>query len=129
MKLLNKILFATDFSKSSEIAMHKAIDVAKIFNSEIFILHVIPTMELSNLNKKMIEKGVGNELKKVHDFIKLQGIKVNDIRLHVGIPFTNIMQEADNINANVIIMGSGSKKSSRTKLCSYSSRRSRKAVC
>lgn len=111
MKLLHKILLATDFSESSELAMHKAIQLAKSFDSEILILHVIPSMELSNLNKEMVQKGVKTELKKVYDKIKSEGLKVHDIGLQVGIPFVRIIKEADDNNVNVIIMGSGEKKS------------------
>jgi nucleotide-binding universal stress UspA family protein len=116
MKLLNKILLATDFSKSSEQAMHMAIRLAKIFNSEILILHVIPLMKISKLNKEMIEKSVGLELKRIHDKISSEGIKVNDIGLQSGIPFIRIIQESDKQNVNVILMGSGKKDEAEGKL-------------
>lgn len=112
MKLLHKILLATDFGQSSEQAMQMAIRLAKIFKSEILILHVIPAMELSKLNREMIENGVRKELKKIHDIISTQGIKVNDIGLSTGIPFIQIIQEAEKHNVNVIVMGNGDKKHS-----------------
>ena len=85
MKLLHKILFATDFSESAGKAMEQAIQLAKKFNSEIFVLHVIPSMELTKLNREMIEDGVGRELKKIHGHISSEGVKVHDIGLQVGI--------------------------------------------
>lgn len=110
MKLLHKILLATDFSKSAQQAMHRAIALAKIFNSEIHVLHVIPSMELSKLNREMIEKGVRVELKNIHDTIKSAGIAVHDIDLQVGIPFLRIIHEAAKHDVNVILMGSGEKE-------------------
>ncbi len=116
MKLLNRILLATDFSKSSEQAMHMAIRLAKIFNSEILTLHVIPSMEVSKLNQEMIEKGINLELKKINDKISSKGVLVNEIGLQRGIPFIRIIQEANKNNVNLILMGSGGKKTSGEKL-------------
>ena len=107
MKLLHKILFATDFSKSSEDALNMSMHLAKVFNSEIYVLHVIPSMELSRLNKEMIENGVRKELQKIYNRISEEGIKVHDIGLQIGIPFIRIIQEADKHDVNVILMGSG----------------------
>lgn len=107
MKLLHKILLATDFSKSSEHALDRSIYLAKLFNSEIYVLHVIPSMELSKLNKEMIENGVQRELQKIYNKISEEGIKVHDMVLQVGIPFTRIIQEADKHDVNVILMGGG----------------------
>jgi nucleotide-binding universal stress UspA family protein len=107
MKLLHKILLATDFSKSSEDALNMSMHLAKVFNSEIYVLHVIPSMELSRLNKEMIENGVRKELQKIYNRISEKGIKVHDIGLQIGIPFVRIIQEADKRDVNVILMGSG----------------------
>ena len=107
MKLLHKILFATDFSKSSEDALNMSMHLAKVFNSEIYVLHVIPSMELSRLNKEMIENGVRKELQKIYNRISEEGIKVHDIGLQIGIPFIRIIQEADKHDVNAILMGSG----------------------
>lgn len=113
MKLLNKILLTTDFSKSSEQAMHMAIQLAKIFDSEILTLHVIPSMEVSKLNQEIIENGVSLELKKINDEISSQGISVNEIGAQNGIPFIRIIEEADRNNVNVIVMGCGDKNTSK----------------
>ena len=95
MKLLHKILLATDFSESADWAMQQSIRLAKQFNSEIFLLHVIPMMELSKLNREMIEKGVGQKLQRVHDKISAEGVRVHDVGIQVGIPFMSIIQEAE----------------------------------
>lgn len=107
MKLLHKILFATDFSKSSERALDMSMHLAKLFNSEIYVLHVIPSMELSKLNKEMIENGVQRELQKIKNKISEEDIKVRDIGFQVDIPFIRIIQEADKHDVNVILMGGG----------------------
>jgi len=114
MKLLHKILLATDFSQSANEAMKRSIHLAKIFKSEILILHVIPSMEMSKLNKELIEKGVQAEIKKIYDKIRSEGIKVTDIGIKVGVPFIRIISEADKHNANVIVMGNADMQRERT---------------
>ena len=42
MKLLDKILVATDFSPGADDALQVAAFVAKHFHSEIILLHVVP---------------------------------------------------------------------------------------
>lgn len=110
MKLLNRILFATDFSASSEQAMHMAIRLAKAFHSEIVVLHVIPSMELSKLGREMIEQGVRRELQKIHDTIRAGGIRLIEPQIPVGQPFIHIIREAEKHNVNVIILGGGQNK-------------------
>jgi nucleotide-binding universal stress UspA family protein len=41
MKDLNAILFATDFSESSDYAFRYALSLAKKFNSRLLIIHII----------------------------------------------------------------------------------------
>ncbi len=47
MKLLEKILVATDFSPAADRAMRMAVHVAKTFRSELVLLHV--TRDLPDL--------------------------------------------------------------------------------
>ena len=60
MKLLEKILVATNFGKDSDQTIQAAVSVAKTFNSEIILLHVIPKVSgfptaVENLKKKVTE--------------------------------------------------------------------------
>ena len=42
MKLIEKILLAHDFSKSSEKVVATAVELAKIFHTEVVPIHVLP---------------------------------------------------------------------------------------
>ena len=60
MKLLEKILVATNFGKDSDQTVQAAVSVAKTFNSEIILLHVIPEVSgfptaVGILKKKVTE--------------------------------------------------------------------------
>ncbi|MCK5704186.1 MAG: universal stress protein, partial [Cyclobacteriaceae bacterium] len=47
MKMMEKILLPTDFTMSSRSAMEMAITLAKKFDSEIILLHVLPDIPKS----------------------------------------------------------------------------------
>ncbi len=53
MKLLEKILLATDFSKSSENLLEYAINLAKTFHSQIIPVHVLPD-DIANEKAKLL---------------------------------------------------------------------------
>ena len=65
MKLLNKILLATDFGAAAEQAVSGAVQIGKIFNSEIILVHVIPTSDSNELDTEYITKSVKYELDQI----------------------------------------------------------------
>jgi len=105
MKLLEKILFATDFSKNAEDALQVAIMVAKTFNSEINLTHVIPEIQDSPDILDMVKETATNRLQEIQNKINEQGIHVEEILINVGSPFDQIIQEADRLNVNLIMIG------------------------
>ena len=60
MKLLEKILVATDFSKSSENLVKNAVGLAKTFQSKIILVHVLPD-DIKNEKARSEERRVGKE--------------------------------------------------------------------
>lgn len=54
-KQLKKILVATDFSKNSEIAISKAIELAKATNATLTILHVIQKQQVDKFIDKTLK--------------------------------------------------------------------------
>ena len=111
MKLLEKILLATDFSKSSEDAVKTAIFVAKTFNSEIILLHTIPELKIPEITLEMVKTNVTEQLQKIQNNCSSEGIPVQQAEVVIGTPFEKIIQEADLRDVNVIMMGSGDKTS------------------
>jgi hypothetical protein len=61
MKLLERILVATDFERASKDAFQMAFVLAKEFHSETILIHVVPEvrgfpMSRGTIRKKVIEK-------------------------------------------------------------------------
>lgn len=107
MKLLNKILYATDFSSSSEGALKTARYVAATFESKVFLMNVMPDLNISDLHEEMIKSASEKELQKIATSLSEDRIEIGGITVKKGVPFIEIIEEANLHNVNVIILGSG----------------------
>jgi nucleotide-binding universal stress UspA family protein len=110
---MKKIIVPIDFSEHSEFALEVASNIAKKYNSELIVLHML---ELSNaiitagedtLNEeavfylKLAEQKFNSFLDKPY----LEGVKVTPIVKHFKV-WSEVNDVANTHNANLIIMGS-----------------------
>jgi nucleotide-binding universal stress UspA family protein len=109
MRLLQDILVATDFSKSSDRAIQASVLLAKKFKSRIAIMHVESEENVSEETKILIEQSIHNKLVELKEQISKEGVSVSDILIESGVVFEKIIQVAQARNVNVIVAGSGSK--------------------
>lgn len=114
MRTFDKILFATDFSESSEHAFEYALSLAERFDSRLIILHVInepvdlrgfyvPHVSFENLEKE-IEEGAQQMMAKfcathIKDFSNYETTIVS------GIPFEEILKRAEGDQVSFIVLG------------------------
>jgi nucleotide-binding universal stress UspA family protein len=113
---MKKILVPTDFSPQAENALKVAVQMAKRFDSEIFLLHML---ELPLVNINPVSGSSSNELPEALFFMKLakkrfkelmsqdylKGIKVHEtVEFHQA--FAGIMEISQKHNCDIIIMGS-----------------------
>ncbi len=109
MKLLERILLASDFSKSSENLLEYAINLAKTFHSQIILVHVLPDDIANEKAKLLISQAALKQLEDIRNKIKSVGLIAGEPILEFGSPFDKIIQAADNVNANITLIGSGEK--------------------
>lgn len=104
------ILVPIDFSQSSENALDYAVEVAKLFDSQITLIHVysnsVKTMFLNDEQKRLIKEGMKIKMQTYHDDIKakLPNVEVN-IEIVDGKPYKQINQMAESTNCDTIVMG------------------------
>jgi len=114
MRTFDKILYATDFSESSEHAFQYALALAQQFKSRLIILHVInepvdlrgfyvPHVSFENLEKE-IEQGAQKMMAKfcashITDFTDYQTDIVT------GIPYEEILKRAETDQVSFIVLG------------------------
>jgi nucleotide-binding universal stress UspA family protein len=107
------ILFATDFSDSSQPAADYAITLTKLTGAHLHVLHVIN--ELDEHQRVMIpreafqilEKEVAVQaVKELDRFCKEQaGDVATTTYAVVGAPFLKILESSEKVNADLIVMG------------------------
>jgi nucleotide-binding universal stress UspA family protein len=114
MRKFDKVLFATDFSESSEHAFEYALSLAQQFQSRLIILHVInepvdlrgfyvPHVSFENLEKE-IEEGAQKMMAKfcashIAEFSNFES------RIVTGVPFEEILRLAESEKASFIVLG------------------------
>ena len=107
MKLIEKILLAHDFSKSSENVVATAIEFAKIFYAEIVLIHILPD-DIENIKvKSLLHETAIQKLKETADRLKREGVKTGEPILASGFPYRVIVETAVDVNASLILIGSG----------------------
>ena len=70
MKLLEKILVATNFDKSTDQTVQAVVAVAKVFNSEIILLHVMPEVFGFPTAQRKLEDKVTEQLQNIQSEIE-----------------------------------------------------------
>lgn len=107
MKLLEKILLAQDFGKSSENVVETAIELAKIFHAKIIPIHVLPDDIVNEKVKLLLNEAATTKLEETAERIKSEGVDVGQPMLEFGSPHDSIVQAAVGANVNLVLIGSG----------------------
>ena len=110
MKLLKRIMVATDFSLHSRDALQMAVFLAKEYRSEIFLIHIIPETRGLKIDRDEIKRIGTGKLKEMKKDLQKKGISVEETILRFGAPFERIIEHADELDANLIVVGSGKKR-------------------
>lgn len=117
-KLFSKILVPVDFSACSEEAFRVALSLARLFQSEVSLLHIIDTKSLGALNMLGMalpseERGQKKRLRhharlNARRLLKLDEAKGIPIRrfLGEGAPWVEIARMARAEKADLVVMGS-----------------------
>jgi nucleotide-binding universal stress UspA family protein len=107
MKILEKILVAHDFSKSSDNVVSSAIELAKIFQSTIVLIHILPDDIVNEKARNLLNDTAVAKLSQTRILIKKEGVKSESSLLMVGNPHEIIVRAAVDVSANLILVGSG----------------------
>jgi nucleotide-binding universal stress UspA family protein len=115
MKVLDKILLTQDFSKSSNDVLDTAIDLAKVFKSKITPIHVLTEHIENEKVQQLLNETTVAKLKESIDKIKSAGIETGEPLLESGSAVDSVVRAAVRINANLIVVGSGSIENAESK--------------
>ena len=128
---IKKILYATDLSKNSAYALGYAVNSAKRNNAEIVILHVMELMDTNTYHVMSAHLGqeivaekekeredyakdrIKKRLEVFYDNVHAEDPEFTDIKVTIeicrGYPAEEILRKADQLNCDVIFMGTHGK--------------------
>jgi len=110
MKVLENVLVAVDFGIRTESVVEEATRLAKTFGSQIHLLHVLPKLDESIPEAEdvmeMARRGALARLAEIRSGLDEAGARTAEEKVTVGIPFDQIIQCAEELDANVILVGS-----------------------
>lgn len=141
MKSIRKLLVPTDFSQNAAVALEMAIHIARAFDAEIILLHVIesPSVTLKSVkNPALLLKGyleaakarAMQETKKTQETIQQRGNFRTKTEFVEGTPFVEIIRAAKNYKVDMIVMGThGRTGTSHAIIGSTAEKVVRKASC
>lgn len=95
------VLFPIDLTREAQQAIEVVANVVQTYNSRLFIISVV---EPDGKGVMGSEEGVAKLLQKAKEFFAQQGIEAETIEREGMASFT-ICDVADEINANLIVMG------------------------
>ena len=116
--LFEKILVPVDFSPCSEEAFRMGLALARQFQAEVLLLHVVDTKSLGALNvlglalpseevvqKKRLHHQARLSARRLLQFEEAKGVKVRRL-LAAGSPFVEIARAARSEKVDLVVMGS-----------------------
>ena len=102
----NTILVPTDFTEVSLMALKHASQLAKIFNKQIILLHVLETGMLeSSKSKEQKENEASKKLQVLADDNKKESEIETSFVVKQGNIFDQIGEQADELNVALVVMG------------------------
>ena len=114
MKPFEKILTAIDFSESSDFAFDYALTLARQFQAELTVMHVInepvdlrgfyvPHISFEQLEKE-IEEGAEKMMEKFCQ-TKMEDFTRYTTAVVAGIPYEEVLRKAEETGASLIVLG------------------------
>lgn len=115
MKLLEKILLPVNFKSKFSGQLDLGINIAKKFNSELILLHVLPVEAQNKAVNKLLVNTVEKEFKAITKKYYDSQLKISTL-IKYGNKFDQVLAVSEDENVNAIIIGNDNNISNNGKL-------------
>ncbi|MUH72695.1 universal stress protein [Psychrosphaera haliotis] len=105
--MYQKIVCAIEASDEGKLVLEKACGLAKAYNAKLYVAHVIPYSILPKDYQKTLEEEAAPLIDKITESF---GISQKKVSIKVGKPYEQICLVADKKEADLIVIGTHSKK-------------------
>ncbi|MHC4401480.1 MAG: universal stress protein [Planctomycetota bacterium] len=109
MRLLERILVATDLSQAADDAVKMAAYLARAFESEVWPIYVMPPLPEVAVPSDLVKDQVAKYLEALRQKLADEGAQVGEPIFATGEPFVKVIDSAEEHDVNVIVVGSGDK--------------------
>jgi nucleotide-binding universal stress UspA family protein len=107
MRLLQKILLATDHRPASQEATATAARIAKAFGGRVFLMHVVndatPAPVVLPFRKELAERTQRGYVEQ----LDAEGVEIAESTVVYGSPAARIVRKADDLDADLVVIGAG----------------------
>lgn len=107
MSVLQSILLASDFRPASKEAAQVAVRLASVFSSRVSLLHVIEPLPSWPVALNLFQDQAASLLRQLADDLTGQNVAVADQVVAVGPAGDTIVQNAQELDVDLILMGAG----------------------
>jgi len=105
------IICAIEACDEGQEVLSKAYEFSQMYNAKLFVTHIIPYTLLPNDYQKQLKEEAQPAIEAI---VSSLGIPKKDVTIKVGKPYEQICRLAESKNADLIILGTHSKKSIHT---------------
>lgn len=109
MSLINTILVAVDFRESTADIIKNAVKFAKKSNAQICLVHTLPKEAKGEQLQLLLEKDAMEQMSAINTQLRNQDVKTGEAYIRYGNSSDEIVNLAESIEANLILIGSGEK--------------------
>jgi len=117
---INKVLIATDFSECGNFSIVRGLQLAETFKASATILHVVTENlqemplffltdeKMEELEQHLLSKASNTLNQAVESVDSPEGVSV-DVKIRQGVPYREIVQEAEDGEYDLIVLGARGK--------------------
>jgi nucleotide-binding universal stress UspA family protein len=106
LRILQSILFATDFLPATQDVARVAVQLASVFDSHLTLLHVLESAP-DALDSRHQRDQATTRMRELVEQLQLDKVVVDEVSLAVGSAAETIVRKAQEMDADLILLGAG----------------------
>jgi nucleotide-binding universal stress UspA family protein len=107
VRILQSILFATDFLPATQDVARVVVQLASVFDSHVTLLHALDATLTDPADLRHQRDQAAVRMRELVEQLGLDQIVVDEVSISVGSPADTVVRKAQEIDADLVLIGSG----------------------
>jgi nucleotide-binding universal stress UspA family protein len=107
---IDRVLLATDLSPASEPALRCATALARRFNADLYLLHVVQAASRASPVTDAAAQQAAAAMRRLRQEVLAAQDKFATTAILTGDPVARILQKAEDVHADLIVMGTSARR-------------------